>query len=222
MAPRKPKDAESAKPEATDSFAELWPIEKVIAAFADYNPRLIKQDTMDSLRGLIRTVGVILPVVLNKRSGRLVGGHQRVKAAELEGLKEIPVKLVDLDDEEERVLNLALNKIEGKWDYSLLEEALAKVSEGDALALSGFSEADLVEIMSGQEEEFSQTFEEFAERFANKKTQDFVQFRSPQVAFTCAKSTYEALVHRLYSKVGVDDIAASVEFFRLIGLEVNS
>jgi hypothetical protein len=134
------------------------------------------------------------------------------------GIAEIPVKLVDLDEEREKVLNLALNKIDGKWDYQLLEQALTEIADNDMLALSGFSETDLIEIMSGQDDEFSETFEQFTERFAGRRTQDVVLFRSAKVTFTCTKSTYEALVQRLYAKVGVDDIAAAIAFFQVIGL----
>ncbi|MGA7936477.1 MAG: ParB N-terminal domain-containing protein [Kovacikia sp.] len=199
--------------------AELWDTEKVVATMAEYNPRVISEKELKALSELIKKFGFLLPVVINTRTNRMVGGHQRVRAAESLELKQVPVKLVDLDESAEKRLNLALNKIEGKWDYALLEEALAEVSEANILSLSGFSEADLIEIMAGQDEEFKETFEEFTQRFAGRKTQDFVLFRSAQVSFTCTKSNYEALVQRLYAKVGVDDVAASIEFFRLLGLE---
>jgi hypothetical protein len=208
-------------PKAASKFkVEVWPIEQVKTTTAAYNPRVITERLLVSLSEVIGEFGFLLPCVINKRTNRMVGGHQRVKAAEMQGLTALPIHLIDVDEAQEKALNLALNKIEGKWDYGLLEEALTAVSEADLLSLSGFSETDLVEIMSGQDGEFSETFEQFAGRFAGRKSQDHVAFRSPLVAFTCTKSAYEALVHRLYSKVGVDDIKASVEFFTLIGLGV--
>jgi hypothetical protein len=197
---------------------ETWSLEKVLAASAEYNPRTISERNLTTLGKGIEEIGFLLPIVINSRTGRMVGGHQRARAAQIQQLTEVPVHVVDLDERKEKALNLALNKIEGKWDYSLLEEALTEVAGADILALSGFSESDLIEIMSGQEEEFAETFEEFAGRFAGRKQQTFVLFRSTQAAFSCSKSSYEALVQRLYSKVGVDDIAAGIEFFRLIGL----
>lgn len=211
--------ATAQKPLASTTFkVETWTLEQVKATLAEYNPRLITERTLDTLGANIDEFGFLLPVVINSRTNRTVGGHQRVKAAERKGINEIPVHLVDLDESEERALNLALNKIEGKWDYALLEEALAEVSEADILTFSGFNETDLIEIMSGQDDKFEESFEEFTERFAGKKTRDVVSFRSGRVAFTCPKTVYEALVHRLYSQVGVDDTAAGIAFFRAIGL----
>jgi hypothetical protein len=198
---------------------EEWKIEKVIEAIADYNPRVIDERTLNSLAGNVEEFGMLLPCVINQRTNRMVGGHQRLKVARINGLETVPVHLVDLDEASEKALNLALNKIEGRWDYGLLEQALADVSEGDILSLSGFTESDLVEIMSGQEEEFTETFEQFTQRFSGRKTSNFVLFRSAKVAFTCSKADYEALVQRLYSKVGVDDAAAAIAFFTMIGLE---
>lgn len=114
---------------------------------------------------------------------------------------------------------MALNKIEGKWDFQLLEEALSELSKSDAIALSGFSESDLVEIMADQdEEEFSESFEEFAQRQSLKRVRETLAFKSSRVWFTCSKTSYEALLHDLYSRVGVSDWAASIEFYKVIGL----
>ena len=198
----------------------MWSLDKVQAAAADYNPRTISGHNLAVLGAGIEEFGFLLPIVVNAKTGRMIGGHQRARAAEAQHLKEVPVHLVEMDEQKEKALNIALNKIEGRWDYSLLEAALTQVAEADLLSLSGFDESDLVEIMSGQDEEFKETFEEFTQRFAGRKSNDFVVFRSAQVAFTCTKSAYEALVQRLYAKVGVDDVASSIEFFRMIGLNL--
>lgn len=197
---------------------ETWDIQKVIECFHEKNPRVITSRQLENLRNGIKEFGFLLPVVINKRTDKLIGGHQRVKAAQLEGVKEIEVNVVDIDPKGEMRLMLALNKIDGKWDYQLLEEALSELSQTEAITLSGFNESDLVEIMSESDEEPIETFEEFAERFSARKSKDFVAFRSPGVFFTCSKTAYEALVQKLYSDVGVDDIAASFKFFSLIGL----
>ena len=53
---------------------------------ADYNPRKISDHDLGALRWSLRFFGIIEPIVVNRRSGRIVGGHQRVKAAQAEGI----------------------------------------------------------------------------------------------------------------------------------------
>lgn len=89
---------------------------------AAYNPRidLIPGDTeYENLRRSIITYGMIIPVVWNQRTNRVVGGHQRLTVLENEGETEVDVSVVDLDETQERQLNVALNKIEGGWDEEL-------------------------------------------------------------------------------------------------------
>lgn len=65
------------------------------------------------------------PIVWNERTGHMVGGHQRCKIMVNElGHTELQVSVVDLDDQQERLLNIALNKVSGDWD----ENALASLS----------------------------------------------------------------------------------------------
>lgn len=82
---------------------------------AEYNPRAISREALDGLKASIREFGLVDPLIVNKRNKNLVGGHQRYRAAIEEGLKEVPVVYVDLSDEKERALNIALNsqKISG-------------------------------------------------------------------------------------------------------------
>ena len=70
------------------------------------------------------TFGIVEPVVVNKRTGRIVGGHQRVKAAEAQGIEQLPVVHVDLDETQEKQLNIALNRISGEFDVDKLAELL--------------------------------------------------------------------------------------------------
>ena len=83
---------------------------------APWNPRRIAEHDLDALRRSLRFFGTVEPIVVNRRSGHIVGGHQRVKAAEAEGMPSLPVVYVDLDDPSEKQLNLALNRIRGEWD----------------------------------------------------------------------------------------------------------
>ena len=80
--------------------------------------------------------------MVNRRSGHIVGGHQRVKAAAAEGLETLPVVHVDLDEPSEKQLNLALNRISGEFDMEKLAEVLGDLERAGAdLELTGFSDA---------------------------------------------------------------------------------
>jgi len=108
---------------------------------------------MEALRRSLREFGTVEPIVVNKRTGRIVGGHQRVKAAEAEGIKELPTVTVDLGKAEERQLNLALNRIHGEWDPEALSGVLASLKEmGGNLELTGFTDDELEDLLGLVEE----------------------------------------------------------------------
>lgn len=111
---------------------------------AAYNPRieLIPGDTeYENLRRSITTYGMLIPVIWNKRTNRVVGGHQRLTVLENEGETEVDVSVVDLDETQEKQLNIALNKIEGGWDDEKLAELLMEL--GKDATLTGFTQQEI-------------------------------------------------------------------------------
>ena len=76
---------------------------------ADYNPRKIKAKAKKGLDGAIDYFGLLSLIVWNERSGNIVGGHQRYDHLVEQGDISTPVVVGDWDEEEERVLNIALN-----------------------------------------------------------------------------------------------------------------
>lgn len=111
---------------------------------AEYNPRieLIPGDTeYENLRHSIFAYGMLIPVVWNKRTNRVVGGHQRLTVLENEGETEVDVSVVDLDKTQERQLNVALNKIEGRWDEEKLADLLTEL--GKDATLTGFTQQEI-------------------------------------------------------------------------------
>lgn len=120
---------------------EIRPIKQIKTA--KYNPRRISDQQLASLKASIERFGFVDPVIVNDRTGTLVGGHQRIKAAKDLGLKDVPVVSVNLDDAEEKALNVALNKISGEWDLDLLRGVLEDVQAGGLdLSLTGFTEEE--------------------------------------------------------------------------------
>lgn len=120
----------------------------VVGLAAPYNPRVISDHDFHALRRSLREFGFVEPVVVNQRLGRIVGSHQRVKAAEAEGIEFVPVVYVDLDENAERQLNLALNRISGEWDDELLATVLRDLETGGAdLTLTGFEAAEIEDLL---------------------------------------------------------------------------
>lgn len=111
---------------------------------AAYNPRieLIPGDSeYENLRRSIKTYGMIIPVVWNRRTNKVVSGHQRLTVLENEGEVETDVSVVDLDETQEKQLNIALNKIEGSWDEEKLAELLTEL--GEDATLTGFTQQEI-------------------------------------------------------------------------------
>ena len=120
---------------------EIRPIKDI--RIAKYNPRKISDGQLASLKQSIERFGFVDPVIVNDRTGILVGGHQRIKAAKELGLKQVPVVAVNLDETEEKALNVALNKISGEWDLDLLRGVLEDVQAGGFdLSLTGFTDEE--------------------------------------------------------------------------------
>src|SRR5215831_14452644 len=126
--------------------------DELLRMAAPYNPRQISDHDLEALRRSLRYFGTVEPVVVNKRSGRIVGGHQRVKAAQAEEIESLPVVYVDLDDPSEKQLNLALNRIHGEWDLEKLGEVLRELETmGADLDLTGFTEIEIGELLRSDE-----------------------------------------------------------------------
>src|SRR5579871_292198 len=88
---------------------------------APYNPRHITERGKAKLKETLKRVGLVQPLVWNRRSGNLVGGHQRLKQLDaLEGKSDysLTVAVVDVDDKRERELNVLLNNTDvgGEWE----------------------------------------------------------------------------------------------------------
>ncbi len=117
------------------------PIDELIPA--DYNPRgMTEQDRRDIMASL-KTFGFVDPVIVNRNPERMniiVGGHQRCRVAKEElGITEVPCVWVNLTLEEEKELNVRLNKNTGRWDIDKLQQFFTK----EWLVNVGFKEQEL-------------------------------------------------------------------------------
>ena len=129
---------------------------------AKYNPRQIGDDERARLREGLESLGLVAPLVFNKRTGNLVSGHQRLSILdELEGTKDyrLTVARIDVSASEERRLNLLLNnpKAQGTWDDEKLKAVIEQLN--GELAGTGFSADDFTQ--SIREAEKSMAAESF-------------------------------------------------------------
>lgn len=119
---------------------------------ADYNPRIIDDDNLKKLTKGIREHGLVTPLVWNKRTGVLVSGHQRLAAADKIYRKkdyEVPVAIIDVDEKEEKQLNVQMNNpsMQGSWDLSALADLR---NDGISFDDMGFNPADIDFMFDGE------------------------------------------------------------------------
>lgn len=105
------------------------------------NARLHGPEQKAVMRAMLQRVGFVDPVKWNQRSERLVDGHLRVQIAAEDGEPEIPVAVVDLDEDEEAVVLAAYDPLAGMaaLDASMQVELLMSIDAandalGDALS----------------------------------------------------------------------------------------
>ena len=114
---------------------------------AEYNPRkdLKPGDAeYEKLKRSIEQFGYVEPVIWNKATGRVVGGHQRLKVMQDMGITEIDCVVVDMPEDKEKALNIALNKISGEWDTDKLSLLIADLQGADFdVSLTGFEAAEI-------------------------------------------------------------------------------
>jgi DNA modification methylase len=109
---------------------------------SEYNPRKMTTQEKKDIENSIDGFGRVVPLVVNigTRENILIGGHQRWKIYKEKGVEEIDVVVPsrELTLEEEKELNLRLNKNTGSWDLEKLVEM-----DLDLLLNVGFSDEEL-------------------------------------------------------------------------------
>ena len=114
---------------------------------AEYNPRKALKPgdpAYEKLKASILSFGNVEPIVWNRSTGNVIGGHQRLRVLLDLGVTESEVSVVELSEVDERRLNIALNKITGEWDDEKLTSLLAELTAGGVdVYPTGFDEQEL-------------------------------------------------------------------------------
>lgn len=141
------------KKEAATFEIELVPIDSLVSP--PWNPRTMSEEQETQLSSELDEFGLVENIVVNRRNRQVVGGNQRLRVLKKKGHETVPVRWVDLSDEAEKRLNLALNKISGSWDDRKLLSLLEEVG----LENTGFDQEEkdeLSEMLAGGSEDEDQ------------------------------------------------------------------
>ncbi|OUO68671.1 hypothetical protein B5F55_00140 [Anaerotruncus colihominis] len=114
---------------------------------AEYNPRVELKPgdpEWEALNESIQEFDYILPIIWNENTGNIVGGHQRRNILLERGVEEEDVVVLHLTEEEEKILNVLLNKVKGIWDVTKLVDLITEIKEaGGNLKATGFTELEI-------------------------------------------------------------------------------
>lgn len=121
----------------------------VVEAF--YNPRklLKKSDkAYQDIKKSLETYGSVEPLVVNDVNMRLISGHQRLQIMRDMGLTEGEFSIIHIEDPtEEKALNIALNKIKGKFDNAKLFDVLREIKDDVDITDLGFEMSGVESIL---------------------------------------------------------------------------
>ena len=141
---------------------------------AKYNPRQDLKPGDREYEKIARSIdefGYVEPIVWNETTGNIVGGHQRLKILIERGETEVEVSVVRLNEHDEKVLNVALNKIKGRWDTGKLTDLLKELQAEGAMEVTGFEDWEL-DALSMQYDHIDDLLNEDFSEFAAKEPKD--------------------------------------------------
>ena len=132
------------------------------------NPRIISEGAKKKLRDKMKEVGLLQPLIVNRTTGYLLGGHQRLGT--LDGLERykpgkndyyLDVAVVELDSKAELEMLVFLNNPsgQGSWD---LDELANIATDGVSFDGMGFDKVD-IEMMFDGDARFESFFGDSAE-----------------------------------------------------------
>ena len=134
-----------------------WPASKVhmvqIHTLKPYelNARLHSDFQIEQIANSMTEFGWTMPILASK-DGTIIAGHGRLEAAKKLNYTECPVMYADnWSDVQKRAYVIADNQLalNASWNYDVLKTEL-KAIEGDFdLTLTGFSDADLAQLLNG-------------------------------------------------------------------------
>ena len=186
---------------------------------AEYNPR-VRLTEVDheykALKASIDEFGLVVPLIVNERTGTLVSGHQRLNVMLAEGVEESEVVIVDMEPEREKALCIALNKISGQWDYGALADILEELRDSpvDILA-TGFSDDEIADLLGELQEEIGGGEAPDVESVGKKEdTKEGVPCIVGEYTFRIPNGPYKDMMADVREKVGFSKEKVEAELKR--------
>ncbi|MBG9980453.1 site-specific DNA-methyltransferase [Facklamia lactis] len=189
---------------------------------ADYNPRKDLQPgdaEYEKLKRSIETFGYVEPIIWNEQTGRIVGGHQRLKVMQDLNYKEIDCVIISIDEDQEKALNVALNKISGSWDEDKLMSLMTDLEGSDFdVSLTGFDVDELDElfkdsITDGIEDDDFDVEEELKQPAISKQGDVWTLGKHRlYVGDSTRKESYEKLMKEKLANLVVTDPPYNVDY----------
>lgn len=141
---------------------------------ATYNPRKElneKDKEYQKIKNSIIEFGYVAPIIINADK-TVISGHQRIKVLKDLRYEEIDCIVVNFDKNKEKLLNIALNKISGEWDYQKLESIFNELDENNIdLLITGFDEKEINKLIKETEETMNENTEIDLDDFNDDKFQ---------------------------------------------------
>lgn len=141
---------------------------------ATYNPRKElneKDKEYKKIKNSIIEFGYVAPIIINADK-TVISGHQRIKVLKDLGYEEIDCIVVNFDKNKEKLLNIALNKISGEWDYQKLESIFNELDENNIdLLITGFDKKEINKLIKETEETMNENTEIDLDDFNDDKFQ---------------------------------------------------
>lgn len=145
------------------------------------NPRVITESARKKLKNKMAEVGLLQPLIVNIKTGYLLGGHQRLSSLDsLERYKdgkndyEIDVAVVDLDEQAELSMLVFLNNpgAQGGWELDVLAEI--NLEAGVGFKDMGFDKLDIDLLFDG-DSRFNEIFQDPIEVNETKASLDEIK-----------------------------------------------
>ena len=170
---------------------------------ADYNPRKdLKPGDPDyeKLKRSMHEFGYVDPIIWNQQTGHVVGGHQRLKILQDEGIQEAECVVVSLDDEKEKTLNIALNEISGDWDKDKLALLMTDLQASDLdVSLTGFDENEISDLLGTADDTHDDDFDVDSELNKPTFSKAWDLWHLGKHTLLCGDATKKESFHKLLS-----------------------
>lgn len=180
---------------------------------AEYNPRITlteKDFQYKALKASIDEFELVVPLIVNERTGTLVSGHQRLNVLLNKGVEETEVVVVDFPPEKEKALCIAMNKVEGKWDFGKVADIIEELKEANINTLvTGFTDTEIKDLLGELDEQIEDESSEESD-----ETDGGVNILIGEYKFTMDQEQYEDMIAEIREKVGFASTAVSSELKR--------